>query len=84
MSLALRTGISGTTTAVCGSAVLLKLEYAIGVKGWVLFDMARKKKKRAGKSVMKIGGRLYPIKIRKYNFPVTVRKVDAENEGTNQ
>lgn len=38
--------------------------------------MARKKKKRAGKSVMKIGGRLYPIKIRKYDFPVTIRKVD--------
>jgi hypothetical protein len=47
-------------------------------------EMARKKKRRAGKSVMKIGGRLHPIKIRKYNFPVTVRKVGAENEGTTQ
>lgn len=40
----------------------------------------KKKKRRAGKSVMKIGGRLYPIKIKKYNFPVTVTKVGADHE----
>jgi hypothetical protein len=41
---------------------------------------SKRKKRRAGSSVMRIGGKLHPIKIRKYNFPVEVRKIEDVQE----